>query len=177
MSPWRLGRVIVLLPGTATLVVPALILLFGEGPNIGWGLDGVLAALPVLVALALIVAGLALAVWTTRLFVRIGQGTPAPWDPPRRLVVEGPYRRVRNPMISAVLAILTGEAVLFGSPALAVWCAVFLAMNSIWFVVSYFTGWPGFEVPAEETTMVAVAARLTVCAIDPELAAKLASPW
>ena len=38
-------------------------------------------------------------------------------------------------MISAVLAILTGEAVLFGSPALAVWCAVFLAMNSIWFVV------------------------------------------
>ena len=50
------------------------------------------------------------------LFARVGEGTLAPWDPTRRLVVESPYRRVRNPMISAVLAVLTGEALVLGSP-------------------------------------------------------------
>jgi protein-S-isoprenylcysteine O-methyltransferase Ste14 len=63
----------------------------------------------VLIGVALIAAGLALWLWTLRLFIRIGEGTLAPWDPTRRLVVEGPYRRVRNPMITAVLAVLLGE--------------------------------------------------------------------
>ena len=55
-------------------------------------------------------AGLAMLVWTVTLFVRVGRGTLAPWDPTRRLVARGPYARVRNPMISGVLAIIVGEA-------------------------------------------------------------------
>ena len=68
-----------------------------------------------------------------RLFARIGRGTLAPWDPTRHLVVEGPYRHVRNPMITAVLAVLAGEAALFGSPPLLIWCAAFFAINHVFF--------------------------------------------
>jgi protein-S-isoprenylcysteine O-methyltransferase Ste14 len=136
MSGWRHLRAIALLPGTVTLVVPAAILLTGEGPSVGWGLEGAPAALPVLLGAALIASGLALWVWTVRLFSRIGKGTLAPWDPTRHLVVEGPYRHVRNPMITGVLAVLAGEAALFGSPALVVWCAAFLAINQVYFVLA-----------------------------------------
>jgi protein-S-isoprenylcysteine O-methyltransferase Ste14 len=135
MSAWRHARAIALLPGAAAVAVPAIILVVGEGASLGWGLDPGLAALAVLLGLTLIVLGLALWVWTVRLFARIGKGTLAPWDPTRRLVVEGPYRRVRNPMITAVLAVLIGEAVLLGSSALLIWCAAFLAINSVYFVL------------------------------------------
>src|SRR5437667_6056995 len=51
------------------------------------------------------VAGGALALWCILAFATVGKGTPAPFDPPRRLVVVGPYRYVRNPMyIGAGLA-------------------------------------------------------------------------
>ncbi len=93
-----------------------------------------MALLPPLAGLALIAAGLALWVWTVRLLARIGRGTLAPWDPTRRLVVEGPYRHVRNPMISAVLCVLLGEASLFGSVALLLWFGVFFALNYVGFL-------------------------------------------
>ena len=68
---------------------------------------------------------------TVALFATVGEGTLAPWDPPRRFVVRGPYRYVRNPMISGVLSILLGEATLFGSVPLLVWFSVFLAVNAV----------------------------------------------
>lgn len=135
MSAWRHARAVVLLPGTVTVVVPSLIEILGEGPNLGWGLDGMIAALPVLAGLTLIAAGLALWVWTLRLFASIGRGTLAPWDPPGRLVVQGPYSCVRNPMITAVLALLIGETALLGSPALLIWCATFFAIHWIYLVL------------------------------------------
>jgi protein-S-isoprenylcysteine O-methyltransferase Ste14 len=134
VSGWRHARAIALLPGTVTVVVPATILVFGEDVNAGWGWGGVAAVLPVLLGLVLIAAGLALWVWTVRLLARIGQGTLAPWDPTRRLVVEGPYRYARNPMITAVSAVLLGEAAAFGSSALLIWWVAFLAVNCAYFV-------------------------------------------
>jgi protein-S-isoprenylcysteine O-methyltransferase Ste14 len=125
VSVWRLLRAIVLLPVTVTIVVPALVL---------WQNGVELAVWPLAaIGVALIAAGLALVAWTITLFARVGKGTLAPWDPTSRLVVAGPYRHVRNPMISGVLAILLGEAALFGSGALLVWFgAVFLA-NAVYF--------------------------------------------
>jgi protein-S-isoprenylcysteine O-methyltransferase Ste14 len=119
----------------AAVVVPAIILIADEGANVGWGLAGIAVALPVLIGSALIIAGLAVWVWTVRLFMRIGKGTLAPWDPTRHLVVEGPYRHVRNPMITAVLAVLVGEAALFGSSALLIWSALFLGLNWVYFAL------------------------------------------
>jgi protein-S-isoprenylcysteine O-methyltransferase Ste14 len=80
--------------------------------------------------------GLVFAIWTCRLFVTVGQGTPAPWDPPNKLVVHGPYRHVRNPMITSVLLMLAGEAVFLQSWVLAGWLLVFFLANAIYFPLS-----------------------------------------
>ena len=56
-------------------------------------------------------------------FVAEGLGTPAPIAPTRRLVVGRPYRSVRNRMYLAVTAIVVGQALTLGQPALLL-CAV-----------------------------------------------------
>jgi len=54
-----------------------------------------------------------------------GKGTPAPFDPPRRLIQRGPYRVIRNPMyVGAGLAML-GAGMYFGSWAIAAYVALF----------------------------------------------------
>jgi len=81
----------------------------------------------------LLCAGLALACWTVTLFMRFGQGTPAPWNPPRKLVVRGPYRYIRNPMITSVMFMLLAEALLYRSWPLAGWLIIFFLANAIYF--------------------------------------------
>jgi protein-S-isoprenylcysteine O-methyltransferase Ste14 len=122
----------VLLPGVVTVLVPLLVVL-GNGSNVGWGLPTGVAVMLVLLGITLIGAGFALWLWTVRLLARFGKGTLAPWDPTRHLVVEGPYRHVRNPMITAVLAVLAGEAALLGSPPLLIWFVLFLVVNHVGF--------------------------------------------
>ncbi len=89
------------------------------------------AVLQVLGALLLIV-GLALFSSSLYQIVMRGQGTLAPWDPPRRLVLRGPYRFVRNPMISGVIFILFGEALVLESIPHGVWAAAFLLLNLVY---------------------------------------------
>jgi protein-S-isoprenylcysteine O-methyltransferase Ste14 len=69
-------------------------------------------------------------------FTVIGRGTLAPVDPPRHLVVRGLYRYVRNPMYVGVLAMLSGEAVLFRSPGVA-WEMVYFFCSVHLLVVFY----------------------------------------
>jgi len=83
---------------------------------------------------AVFLAGFALFAWCLSLFARIGKGTLAPWDPTQRLVVVGPYRYVRNPMITGVVTMLIGEALFHGSRVLAIWAATFIALNSVYFI-------------------------------------------
>lgn len=77
-------------------------------------------------------AGLALMAATIVLFARVGEGTLAPWDPTRKFVARGPYRYVRNPMISGVLAVLLGESLLTRSVFLFVWFVLFAAGNFLY---------------------------------------------
>jgi protein-S-isoprenylcysteine O-methyltransferase Ste14 len=76
--------------------------------------------------------GLVLFASSLRRFATEGEGTLAPWDPPRRLVLRGPYRYVRNPMISGVILILCAEALLLLSRAHFMWALTFLAINAIY---------------------------------------------
>jgi protein-S-isoprenylcysteine O-methyltransferase Ste14 len=82
--------------------------------------------------LMLLAVGGLLFVASLRRFVTDGRGTLAPWDPPRRLVIRGPYRYVRNPMISGVVLVLFGEAsVLLSRPHL-LWALLFLGINAVY---------------------------------------------
>jgi protein-S-isoprenylcysteine O-methyltransferase Ste14 len=103
--------------------VPALVL---------WGTGTDLDLVPALLGTALVVLGLGLVVWTVTLFVTVGRGTLAPWDATTNLVVRGPYRHVRNPMITGVASILAGEAVAFRSWSLVIVVAVFATVNAIY---------------------------------------------
>ena len=80
-----------------------------------------------------LVGGFALFLWCVVLFANVGKGTLAPWDPTQRLVATGPYRFVRNPMISGVAGILAGEALLLRSPRLAAWLGLFIIINEVYF--------------------------------------------
>jgi protein-S-isoprenylcysteine O-methyltransferase Ste14 len=120
---------IALLPFVAVVVIPYWLLASHAGVDTRWGGLWLLGA----VAFS---CGLALFAWCVGLFVRVGQGTLAPWDPTRRLVAVGPYRHVRNPMIAGVAAMLAGEALVFGSWLLALWAAIFVAVNHAYFVLS-----------------------------------------
>jgi len=59
------------------------------------------------------VAGGPLALWCILAFATVGKGTPAPFDPPRHLVVAGPYRYVRNPMYIGAGLALAGAAIFY----------------------------------------------------------------
>jgi protein-S-isoprenylcysteine O-methyltransferase Ste14 len=66
------------------------------------------------VGMLLIVAGLPGLIDSFARFALQGLGTPAPVAPPQNLVVTGLYRHVRNPMYVAVVAVILGQAMLFG---------------------------------------------------------------
>jgi protein-S-isoprenylcysteine O-methyltransferase Ste14 len=126
---------ILLLPFVMVVLVPRWILRAWSEWDTRWIGGTVAAALAHVAGIALFLFGLALFTWCVSLFARVGQGTLAPWDPTRRLVAVGPYQYVRNPMITAVVAMLLGEALHLGSRVVAVWAATFLVFNHIYFAL------------------------------------------
>jgi protein-S-isoprenylcysteine O-methyltransferase Ste14 len=81
-----------------------------------WQIGGMLAG----------AAGAALALASISTFALVGKGTPAPFDPPRRLVRLGPYRIVRNPMYLGAALAMGGAAFYYQSFALVGYVGVFL---------------------------------------------------
>jgi len=121
---------IAILPLTVTVLVPAW-LMRRDDVSLRLGAPGLEIVIQ-LVGLALLVVGLVLFAASLRQFVVRGRGTLAPWDPPKNLVVDGPYRYVRNPMISGVLFVLFGEALVLLSWPHARWALIFLLINLIY---------------------------------------------
>jgi protein-S-isoprenylcysteine O-methyltransferase Ste14 len=137
-----------LLPGTVTVLIPYWINRGGEkfvdlGPLHYLGLP-------------LIVIGAAGLLWCIWQFFSEGRGTLAPVDPPKELVVHGPYRVVRNPMYVSVVSMLIGEAVWFGSRRILIEAAIFFGLSYL-FILFYeepYLGWhfgPTYEAYVKTT--------------------------
>jgi protein-S-isoprenylcysteine O-methyltransferase Ste14 len=129
---WRHLISFLFFPVTMTIVIPGLIMIFADvrAADLGAALKVGL----VTVGTLLIAGGAAMLTWTVVLFDRAGKGTLGVGNvmgEPVRLVVRGPYRHVRNPMISGVLAILLGEAAVAASNWLLLWFAIFLTFQAI----------------------------------------------
>jgi protein-S-isoprenylcysteine O-methyltransferase Ste14 len=118
-------RDILILPTMVTVVIPCFIDKPENLPSGYLQFVGVVAG----------AAGLSLFLYTVILFKIIGRGTLAPWSPKQRLVITGPYRYCRNPMITGVFFILVGECIFFWSPALLSYLLIFFVINTIYFIL------------------------------------------
>ena len=131
MKTWVLTRTAVftvIVPGTVAGYLP-----YTLTRDRSWEWPSVLvwcAALP------LLALGLTLYLSSAWRFAIDGLGTPAPIDPPRRLVVRGPYRFTRNPMYVAIISVIAGETLITRSPTLAAYALSIFACFFL-FVVLY----------------------------------------
>ncbi len=127
MQEWI--KAIVILPFNVTVTIPILILYFTDfqykNP----------ALFQAILGLVLLIAGVCLAIWTMVLFHKIGKGTLAPWAATKKLVIEGPFKYVRNPMIIGVLGVLSAEALILNSIIIFYWAVLFFIINCIYFKV------------------------------------------
>ncbi|MDR1906879.1 MAG: isoprenylcysteine carboxylmethyltransferase family protein [Puniceicoccales bacterium] len=120
-------KTIVILPLNVLMTIPALTLYFLDytwEPN---------HFFLMILGGALLTLGMFLATWTMWLFARKGKGTAAPWNPPQKLVVDGPYAYVRNPMITSVFTMQIVEALLLNSWLLFGLFGLFLLGNMLYF--------------------------------------------
>jgi protein-S-isoprenylcysteine O-methyltransferase Ste14 len=118
-----------MVPGTVLVLMPAALLAIGPGPSFDLGLARWVGILPLVLGLAVILTCFAD-------FVRRGRGTPAPYDPPRDLVITGLYCYVRNPQYLGVVLVTAGEGLLTGAAVLFGYAA-FLAVAYHLFVRCY----------------------------------------
>jgi len=129
---WGLIKTIIILPGTVLVFIPATLLFLADGTRLAADFQSP-AVFTFYIAGVLFAAGGYLSIRTVSLFMTFGEGTPAPWEPPQKLVIRGPYRYIRNPMISGVILFLLGESILFNSWLVFLWTLVFIVGNMIYF--------------------------------------------
>lgn len=102
-------------------------LMFGKAPS---------ATLTDILGFVLIVIGASIYLWCTYDFTFIGRGTPAIFDPPKRLVIRGLYNYMRNPMYVGIISVVLGQVFIFGSPTVTVY-AIVLAILFSSLVIAY----------------------------------------
>ena len=100
----------------ATLFI-SLVLIYLPAELLSWSgfIHPASIGLQQIAAILLGAVGAIIALWCVLTFAFIGKGTPAPFDPPRRLVIRGPYRFIRNPMCFGAGIALASVALFYES--------------------------------------------------------------
>ncbi len=127
-------KVALILPGNVLITIPFLIFLFTRKSYSYYlvGFENFLFYF----AIFFLILGLFLAIWSVRTFyMKGGDGTPGPWRPISNLIINGPYRYVRNPMILGVVGLLLFESAIFSSFPFLLWATVFFVGNIIYFKI------------------------------------------
>lgn len=116
------------LPIMMLVFMPAIILNFTDSQQQLIVLPYLLVTIKFILSIILFGCGLFIAVANIITFAKIGKGTLAPWDPPKKLVIHGMYRYVRNPMISGVMMMLIAEFFYFFTLPIGIWMIVFIGI-------------------------------------------------
>ena len=117
---------LVLAPGTVAGFVPWYLCRWDVSPPLpGFAFLRILGVL-------LVLAGLPVLLDSFARFALQGLGTPAPVAPTEHLVISGFYRYVRNPMYVAVVSLVLGQGLFFGSLSVLVYGA------SLWLIFTLF---------------------------------------
>src|SRR5439155_24397615 len=90
-----------------------------------------ITGVPRVAGMSLVTIGTAIAFCCVFTFVFIGKGTPAPFDPPRKLVIRGPYRFVRNPMYIGAGMTLAGAALFYQSLSIFIYTCLFFLITHL----------------------------------------------
>jgi len=134
-------KTVIQLPFMVTIVFPAIITYFTTQESVI-----PLKKLPfwtsLILGLLCFAIGITFFIKSVRLFILIGKGTLAPWNPTKKIVVRGLYRYFRNPMITGVVLILFSESFFFQSGNIMLLGLFFLSMNHFYFI---FHEEPGLE--------------------------------
>lgn len=125
MKEWI--KSILILPFNVTITIPFLILYFSKFKY------NIPSIFQISIGIIILFIGLFLLIWTILLFEKIGKGTLAPWSATKHLVIQGPFKYTRNPMITGVLCILTAEAIILNSNYLLYWTIFFFLLNCVYF--------------------------------------------
>lgn len=86
----------------------------------------------IFVSRLLIYGGGVLAIWCAMIMRSSSKGSPVAFSKPTSLVCHGPYKLVRHPMMWALFITLSGEALRFGSPLIAVWLLIWIRFSIIY---------------------------------------------
>ena len=125
-------KVVLILPGNVLITIPLLIFLFTRN-SYSYDLAS-FNSFHFYFAMLFSLLGLWLAIWSVRTFyTKGGDGTPGPWRPVSNLVISGPYRYVRNPMLLGVFFLLLFESIIFTSIPLFIWFLFFFTANIVYF--------------------------------------------
>jgi protein-S-isoprenylcysteine O-methyltransferase Ste14 len=119
-------RDIIILPFMVTFVIPYFI----HNDKQGFLPNNILLKF---VGTFFFIVGLFLFLWTNYLFKTFGKGTLAPWTVKQNLVIRGPYKYCRNPMITGVLFILIGETLFLHSTNILIWTCIFFFVHIFYF--------------------------------------------
>ena len=113
-----------ILPGNVLITIP-LIIFFLTKRTYSYNLIN-LSSVLFYISLLFLIIGLWLAIWSVRTFYNHGgDGTPGPWKPVSKLIIVGPYRYMRNPMLMGVFFLL-----------LLLWCVFHVCYSySFWFLI------------------------------------------
>ena len=125
-------KVVLILPGNVLITIP-LIIYFLTKETYSYHLIN-LSSVLFYISLLFLILGLWLAIWSVRTFYNFGgEGTPGPWKPVSRLIIAGPYRYVRNPMLIGVFFLLLFESFFFSAIPIFYWFLVFFIANIFYF--------------------------------------------
>lgn len=123
------------LPTMAALIVPGIIYYFSNGSSL-IPLNKINPSLSLSVGILMMIIGLLIFIKSVNLFIKIGNGTLAPWNPTKNIVIKSLYRYVRNPMLIGVILFILGEALLLQNGNILLWVIFFFLANTIYFIFS-----------------------------------------